>query len=72
MTAKIKIPKGWRKLRKGAIVRATDKYYVPALQKWNRANSVIRFSGDVVGQNYGDLDVQPWIRRIRKTAKGKK
>lgn len=72
MKAKIKIPKGWRKLRRGETVLATDRYWIPGRDRWWPATGTcITFVGDKVGDNYGDLDVQPFIRRLpkRRTSK---
>ncbi len=70
MNNEIKIPKGWRKLRRGERVRATDKYFIPSANDFRKA-MYVSFTGDRVGDNFGDLDTQPWIRR-RTTKKARK
>jgi hypothetical protein len=68
MNTKIKIPKGWRKLRNGEIVRDRDKYFRPYQCKWFAPPSFFGFTGNKVGDNAGDLEEQPWIRRITRPA----
>jgi hypothetical protein len=64
MKTPIKIPRGWRVLRKGEIVRARDKYFLPVSERWFLPPICMGYIGDEVGGNFGDLDTQPWIRRI--------
>lgn len=65
-------PPGHRWLLKGEVIRASDRYWIPAAKEWRRADHLgcFGFTGDVVGRNFGDLDSQPWIRRTGKP-KGK-
>lgn len=65
--------KGWRFLRKGEIIRRGDVYYLPAAGRWRTqrecASSLFNFVGSSVGENAGDLDSQPWIRKKRAVKK---
>jgi len=57
-TMKIKIPKGWRKLRQKTILRIGDKYWSFLYSSWNPVNA----------QRAGccDLSIYTYIRRIAK------
>jgi hypothetical protein len=57
---KIKIPKGWRKLRKGTVIERGDKFKVRV--GWERSC----WWGEQVG---GPLCLNTYIRRIKKGSK---
>lgn len=62
-------PSGYRWLRNGEVIRASDRYWIPVTKEWRRADYYypqLGFVGDSVGQNCGDLDSQPWIRKEGK------
>jgi hypothetical protein len=55
----MKTPKGWRKLRKGTVIRKGDKYFCPMTQNW-------WYSGNI-GLKVGfTLSSHTYIRRTRE------
>lgn len=68
MSTKIKIPAGWRRLRKGDVLRDGDKGWFPA----NTFGAVGKFeftayAGERAGNRWADAT--PYIRRIPKKRK---
>jgi len=59
-----KIPKGWRKMRAGEIVRKGDRYRRLGNGRFMLPPHGVSFIGDRVGDNAGDLTTQPWVRRL--------
>lgn len=66
MKAHVKIPRGWRRLRKGKTIIARDRYLCGA-DRWLVTNSV----GYKVGDYYSGVAEAPYIRRIQRPAQGR-